>query len=139
MWMTLCSRGRRWLGCLVIAVIGLVVIISLIPLLIIPMILRQTTTQIESVIPQIISTVFMPGFLRHQPQRPLRVSPPWRFEFWWGGTGAGLLKMRTGGVDGEGASVWAKYLGGSVQVFDSAGKFLTQWLVDGSYLCWIWW
>lgn len=127
------SRGRRWLGCLVIAVIGLLVIISLIPLLIIPLIVRQTTTQIESVIPQqIISTVFIPGFTPPPAATPTPGFATLALSFGGEGTGAGLFEdARTVGVDGEGRIYVGEYLGGRVQVFDPAGKFLTQWLVDG--------
>ena len=33
-------------------------------------------------------------------------------------------------VDGEGRIYAADYMGGRVQVFDAAGKFITQWMVD---------
>src|SRR3990172_6181441 len=44
------------------------------------------------------------------------------------GTGAGLFTdPRTVTVDGEGRIYAADFEGGRVQVFDSAGKFVTQW------------
>lgn len=47
------------------------------------------------------------------------------------GTGPGLFKdARSIAVDGEGRIYVADYTGGRVQVFDSAGKFQTQWMVD---------
>lgn len=47
------------------------------------------------------------------------------------GIGAGQFKdARTVAVDGAGHIFAADYIGGRVQVFDSNGKFLTQWMVD---------
>ncbi|MBC7912081.1 MAG: hypothetical protein H7Y30_16355 [Pyrinomonadaceae bacterium] len=47
------------------------------------------------------------------------------------GIGAGQFKdARSVAVDGEGNIYAADYIGGRVQVFDSSGKFLTQWMVD---------
>lgn len=47
------------------------------------------------------------------------------------GIGAGQFKdVRTVAIDGEGHIYAADYTGGRVQVFDSSGKFLTQWMVD---------
>jgi sugar lactone lactonase YvrE len=52
-------------------------------------------------------------------------------EFGSEGIGAGQFKdARSVAVDGEGRIYTAEYLGGRVQVFDSKGKFLTQWMVD---------
>lgn len=137
------SRWPRWLGCLVIGVIGLIVITALIPLLIIPLMVRQTTTQIESAITQqIISTVFIPSFTQFA--RPTQVALPaatptpgfasLALSFGGEGTGAGLFEdARTIGVDGEGHIYVGEYLGGRVQVFDAEGNFITQWLVDPEF------
>ncbi|HVH12997.1 MAG TPA: hypothetical protein VM759_08095, partial [Longimicrobium sp.] len=47
------------------------------------------------------------------------------------GTGAGRFEdARSVAVDGAGRIYVAEYTGGRVQVFDSAGTFLTQWLAD---------
>jgi len=47
------------------------------------------------------------------------------------GIGPGMFKdARSIAVDGSGKIYVAEYLGGRVQVFDPAGKFLTQWTVD---------
>ncbi|MCA1591310.1 MAG: hypothetical protein LC754_01370 [Acidobacteria bacterium] len=47
------------------------------------------------------------------------------------GTGAGYFKdARSIAVDAEGHIYVGEYIGGRVQVFDSTGKFLTQWTVD---------
>jgi len=106
-------------------------------------VVRQTTTQIETVITQqIISTVFYPGFT--QLSRSTLVPPPaatptpgfatQALRFGGEGTGAGLFEdARTVGVDGDGRIYVGEYLGGRVQVFNPAGKFLTQWLVDGEF------
>ena len=52
-------------------------------------------------------------------------------EFGSEGIGAGQFKdARSVAVDGEGRIYTAEYTGGRVQVFDSHGKFLTQWMVD---------
>jgi DNA-binding beta-propeller fold protein YncE len=52
-------------------------------------------------------------------------------EFGSEGIGAGQFKdARSVAVDGEGRIYTAEYTGGRVQVFDSQGKFLTQWMVD---------
>lgn len=47
------------------------------------------------------------------------------------GTGAGRFEdARSVAVDGAGRIYVAEYTGGRVQVFDSAGTFLTQWMAD---------
>ncbi len=47
------------------------------------------------------------------------------------GIGPGMFKdARSIAVDGSGKIYVAEYIGGRVQVFDSTGKFLTQWMVD---------
>lgn len=47
------------------------------------------------------------------------------------GTGAGRFSdARSVAVDGQGRIYVAEYSGGKVQVFDSAGAFLTQWTAD---------
>src|SRR5918993_3654126 len=47
------------------------------------------------------------------------------------GTGPGLFNdARSIAVDGEGRIYVGDYTGGRVQVFDAAGKFVTQWMVD---------
>ncbi|HEX8275492.1 MAG TPA: hypothetical protein VF615_22855 [Longimicrobiaceae bacterium] len=47
------------------------------------------------------------------------------------GTGAGrFTDARSVAVDGQGRIYVAEYSGGKVQVFDSAGAFLTQWTAD---------
>jgi sugar lactone lactonase YvrE/DNA-directed RNA polymerase subunit RPC12/RpoP len=47
------------------------------------------------------------------------------------GTGAGRFEdARSVAVDGTGRIYVAEYSGGRVQVFDSAGTFLTQWMAD---------
>jgi DNA-binding beta-propeller fold protein YncE len=52
-------------------------------------------------------------------------------EFGSEGIGAGQFKdARSVAVDGAGRIYTSEYIGGRVQVFDSQGKFLTQWMVD---------
>jgi ribosomal protein L7/L12 len=52
-------------------------------------------------------------------------------EFGSEGIGAGQFKdTRSVAVDGQGHIYTAEYIGGRVQVFDSRGKFVTQWMVD---------
>jgi len=47
------------------------------------------------------------------------------------GIGPGMFKdARSIAVDGSGKIYVAEYLGGRIQAFDPAGKFLTQWTVD---------
>lgn len=47
------------------------------------------------------------------------------------GIGPGMFKdARSIAVDGAGRIYVGEYIGGRIQVFDSAGKFLTQWSVD---------
>ena len=54
-------------------------------------------------------------------------------EFGSEGTGAGrFTDARSVAVDGAGRVYVAEYSGGRVQVFDSAGVFLTQWTADPS-------
>jgi DNA-binding beta-propeller fold protein YncE len=51
----------------------------------------------------------------------------------FGGEGIGpgsFTDARSVAVDGDGRIYAADYIGGRVQVFDSAGKFQTQWMVD---------
>ncbi|MGB9179711.1 MAG: hypothetical protein WCB68_10750 [Pyrinomonadaceae bacterium] len=52
-------------------------------------------------------------------------------EFGSEGIGAGQFKdARAITVDGDGRIYVGEYTGGRVQVFDSQGKFITQWMVD---------
>ncbi len=52
-------------------------------------------------------------------------------EFGSEGIGRGQFKdARSIGVDGEGRIYVGEYLGGRVQVFDSSGKYLAEWMVD---------
>ena len=53
------------------------------------------------------------------------------FEFGSEGIGAGQFKdARSVTVDGQGRIYVGEYTGGRVQVFDSEGKFITQWMLD---------
>jgi hypothetical protein len=53
------------------------------------------------------------------------------FEFGSEGIGAGQFKdARSIAIDGEGRIYVGEYSGGRVQVFDSQGQFLTQWMAD---------
>jgi DNA-binding beta-propeller fold protein YncE/uncharacterized protein YbaR (Trm112 family) len=86
--------------------------------------------------------VVSPPIVHNPPPRPLMPpfmpQPPGKapypgilLEFGGEGIGPGLFKdARNVAVDGEGNIYAADYTGGRVQVFDSAGKFLTQWMVD---------
>ena len=47
------------------------------------------------------------------------------------GIGPGMFKdARSIAVDGSGKIYVGEYIGGRIQVFDSEGKFITQWMVD---------
>jgi streptogramin lyase len=47
------------------------------------------------------------------------------------GIGPGMMTdARSIAVDGKGNIYVAEYIGGRIQVFDSAGQFITQWMVD---------
>lgn len=47
------------------------------------------------------------------------------------GIGPGMFKdARSIAVDGTGKIYVGEYIGGRIQVFDAAGKFITQWMVD---------
>lgn len=47
------------------------------------------------------------------------------------GIGPGMFKdARSIAVDGAGKIYVGEYIGGRIQVFDQAGKFMTQWMVD---------
>jgi DNA-binding beta-propeller fold protein YncE len=47
------------------------------------------------------------------------------------GIGPGMMTdARSIGIDGQGRIYVGEYQGGRVQVFDSQGKFITQWMVD---------
>lgn len=51
------------------------------------------------------------------------------------GTGAGSFEQGwSGGVDGEGRIYVSDYESHRIQVFDSEGKFITQWQPDGEYI-----
>jgi hypothetical protein len=88
-----------------------------------------------------VDAVSPPQVAQQPPPRPLLPSfppPPGKaaypgilLEFGGEGIGPGLFKdARNVAVDGEGNIYTADYTGGRVQVFDSSGKFLTQWMVD---------
>jgi hypothetical protein len=63
------------------------------------------------------------------PEPPAFAEPV--LEFGSEGTGAGrFTDARSVAVDGQGKVYVAEYSGGRVQVFDSAGVFLTQWTAD---------
>jgi len=53
------------------------------------------------------------------------------FKFGEEGIGPGMFKdARSIALDGSGNIYVGEYIGGRIQVFDSAGKFMTQWIVD---------
>jgi streptogramin lyase/DNA-directed RNA polymerase subunit RPC12/RpoP len=69
------------------------------------------------------------------PAPPVAAGPPPFAEpvlrFGGEGTGAGRFEdARSVAVDGAGRIYVAEYSGGRVQVFDSAGTFVTQWMAD---------
>lgn len=66
---------------------------------------------------------------------PVRITPPGKTEqqpfFGSEGIGPGRFgDARSIAVDAEGRIYVGEYSGGRIQVFDSAGKFITQWSVD---------
>lgn len=64
-----------------------------------------------------------------QPARPAFVSTV--LEFGSEGIGPGMFKdARNVAVDGDGYIYAGDYTGGRIQVFDPAGKFVTQWTAD---------
>lgn len=138
------NRAKRWLGCIVVAVIAVVVISALVPLLFIPLAIRQGSQMIEMVTTQqsMPGPVFLPNITQLSILTPVseQVATPApgfaRLELSFGGqgTGAGLFEdARTIGVDGQGRIYVGEYQGGRVQVFDAEGKFITQWLVDPEF------
>lgn len=138
------NRAKRWLGCIVVAVIAVVVISALVPLLFIPLAIRQGSQMIEMVTTQqsMPGPVFLPNITQLPILTPVseQVATPApgfaRLELSFGGqgTGAGLFEdARTIGVDGQGRIYVGEYQGGRVQVFDAEGKFITQWLVDPEF------
>lgn len=70
------------------------------------------------------------------PTRPPSATPTPGFasvalKFGGSGTGVGLFTdARSIGVDGVGNILVGEYTGGRIQVFDSSGKFTTQWNID---------
>jgi NHL repeat len=67
---------------------------------------------------------------RTQPAAPSYAAKA--IEFGTEGIGAGQFKdARSVAVDSQGHVYVAEYSGGRLQVFDSQGKFLTQWMLDG--------
>lgn len=79
-----------------------------------------------------------PGFLptATKPTTPGKKEQPPGFakvmlDFGSEGIGPGMFKdARSIAIDGSGKIYVGEYIGGRIQVFDSAGKFLTQWTVD---------
>lgn len=76
-----------------------------------------------------------PSFSTPRPPVEEKAGPPAFAEqvmrFGSEGTGAGRFEdARSVTVDGEGRIYVAEYTGGRVQVFDSAGTFITQWMAD---------
>jgi DNA-directed RNA polymerase subunit RPC12/RpoP len=138
------SRVKRWLGCIVVAVIAVVIISALVPLLFIPLAIRQGSQMIEMVTTQqsVPGPVFIPNItqlsiLTPVPEQVATPTPGFaslELSFGGQGTGAGLFEdARTIGVDGQGRIYVGEYQGGRVQVFDAEGKFITQWLVDPEF------
>ena len=76
----------------------------------------------------------------NQPAKPVTTTPPKKetrnsfanvlLEFGSEGIGPGMFNdARSIAVDGEGRIYVGEYTGGRIQVFDSAGKFVTQWSI----------
>ncbi len=128
----LAPAQTRLIGCIVLAVIGLVVLGILLPIVVnfaviaqdIPSLVFTTQTPARAAIAQATSTRTStpsptPGFMHVTMQFGNRGTGPGTFE-----------DARSIAVDGAGNIYVAEYTGGRIQVFDAAGKFTTQWLVD---------
>ena len=93
----------------------------------------RTIANVASAVPSVPSA---PRPALPVPPRPEPKPKPAGFastvmEFGSEGIGPGMFKdARSIAVDGEGRIYVGEYTGGRVQVFDAAGKFLTQWMVD---------
>jgi DNA-binding beta-propeller fold protein YncE len=94
----------------------------------------------------VVVLAFLISYMKSKPRAPFQPSSPSEYkrydpkatgyatvamEFGSEGIGPGQFKdARSIGVDGEGRIYVAEYMGGRVQVFDTQGKFITEWLVD---------
>ncbi|HSE98645.1 MAG TPA: ribosomal protein L7/L12, partial [Blastocatellia bacterium] len=86
---------------------------------------RATATVPRPVVPPIT----LPGATSSSPSTPAFAELA--LEFGSEGIGAGQFKdARSVAVDGEGRIYVGEYTGGRIQVFDSNGTFLTQWMAD---------
>jgi DNA-binding beta-propeller fold protein YncE len=90
----------------------------------------QTTGQVSRTIEVRQNNVTPPPRANVEPPKPPAFATV-ALKFGSEGTGPGLFKdARSIAVDGEGRIYVGDYTGGRVQVFDAAGKFVTQWMVD---------
>ncbi|MEK6282829.1 MAG: hypothetical protein AABN95_20930 [Acidobacteriota bacterium] len=80
------------------------------------------------------SPVTVPIGSRTVPSRAKDTTPTFatlRLKFGDEGIGPGMFKdARSIALDGSGNIYVGEYTGGRIQVFDSSGKFITQWMVD---------
>ena len=118
--------GRRASPAAALAVVAvLLLIVGGVILAVIGLIGRAASDVTRSVVSTNTRTTLNPP-----PAVPARPPEPQPF-FGKEGVGAGHFKdARSIAVDAEGHIYVGEYTGGRVQVFDSSGKFVTQWTVD---------
>ena len=121
------NNATKWVLLFVlIPVIGVVIAVIAVGGFLLPMLRQPSLTTTNPVIP--------PRTARSNPSGGKETAPGFatlQMKFGEEGTGPGMFKdARSIAVDGAGNIYVGDYTGGRIQVFDSAGKFITQWLVD---------
>lgn len=125
------SKGRPMLA---LAIVGVVLAVTVGIIVTVGSLISNVTDKVTKVIPQPPSTLAPPALPKGVPAKP-GFGPPCSasesFERGTEGIGQGMFTdARSIAVDGEGRIYVAEYTGGRVQVFDSSGKFITQWMAD---------
>ncbi|MBI5300665.1 MAG: ribosomal protein L7/L12 [Chloroflexi bacterium] len=130
-------KSGRNLGCIIAAIVTAIVALVIVPALIVPagMFIALNPfapTPTRTVTPTRTATATpIPTATRVPTTTPTPAFMNLALKFGGSGSGPGLFTdARSIAVDGEGNIYVGEYTGGRIQVFDSAGKFSTQWTVD---------
>ena len=122
------ARATKWIALIVlIPVLGVVIGIIALGGFLAPLLRGGANNSDKKPI------VVVPNFPSTGPEAKDKVKegPKPLLSFGSEGIGPGMFKdARSIAVDGSGKIYVAEYLGGRIQAFDAAGKFLTQWTVD---------
>lgn len=117
------GKATRWIA---LTVVALVLGVGLITVVVAFLIRRNAIPDRR---PGFLPTVTRPTTTGNKDQPPGFARPI--LSFGSEGIGPGMFKdARSIAVDGSGKVYVGEYIGGRIQVFDPAGKFLTQWTVD---------